>query len=223
MTTTYATLHTNKGDIRIQLFPDHAPKTVRNFVGLADGSQEWSDPRSGEKKNTPLYDGVVFHRVIPGFMIQGGDPLGTGTGGPGYRFGDEFHGDLAFDRPYLLAMANAGPGTNGSQFFVTVAATPWLNMKHTIFGLMGAYVVVGRRMQADITQVVGLIAINVVIGFVAGGIDWRAHLGGLVTGALLAAHGTIDPGLLPLFTVLAMAAFLPVSEIAQIGRINLFP
>ena len=134
MTTTYATLHTNKGDIRIQLFPDHAPKTVRNFVGLADGSQEWSDPRSGEKKNTPLYDGVVFHRVIPGFMIQGGDPLGTGTGGPGYRFGDEFHGDLAFDRPYLLAMANAGPGTNGSQFFVTVAATPWLNMKHTIFG-----------------------------------------------------------------------------------------
>ena len=134
MTTTYATLHTNKGDIRIQLFPDHAPKTVRNFVGLADGSQEWSDPRSGEKKNTPLYDGVVFHRVIPGFMIQGGDPLGTGTGGPGYRFGDEFHGDLAFDRPYLLAMANAGPGTTGSQFFVTVAATPWLNMKHTIFG-----------------------------------------------------------------------------------------
>ena len=134
MTTTYATLHTNKGDIRIQLFPDHAPKTVRNFVGLADGSQEWSDPRSGEKKNTPLYDGVVFHRVIPGFMIQGGDPLGTGTGGPGYRFGDEFHGDLAVDRPYLLAMANAGPGTNGSQFFVTVAATPWLNMKHTIFG-----------------------------------------------------------------------------------------
>ncbi len=132
--TTYATLHTNKGDIRIELFPDHAPKTVRNFVGLADGSQEWTDPRSGEKKSTPLYDGVVFHRVISGFMIQGGDPLGTGTGGPGYRFGDEFHGDLVFDRPYLLAMANAGPGTNGSQFFITVGATPWLNMKHTIFG-----------------------------------------------------------------------------------------
>ena len=131
---TYATLHTNKGDIRLQLFPDQAPKTVRNFVGLADGSQEWSDPKPGEKKSTPLYDGVVFHRVIPGFMIQGGDPLGTGTGGPGYRFGDEFHPELAFDRPYLLAMANAGPGTNGSQFFITVAATPWLNFKHTIFG-----------------------------------------------------------------------------------------
>ena len=132
--TTYATLHTNKGDIRIQLFPDHAPKTVRNFVGLADGSQEWSDPRTGEKKSTPLYDGVVFHRVISGFMIQGGDPLGTGTGGPGYKFGDEIHPELQFDRPYLLAMANAGPGTNGSQFFITVAATPWLNFKHTIFG-----------------------------------------------------------------------------------------
>jgi len=132
--TTYATLHTNKGDIRIQLFPDHAPKTVRNFVGLADGSQEWSDPRTGEKKSTPLYDGVVFHRVISGFMIQGGDPLGTGTGGPGYKFGDEIHPELQFDRPYLLAMANAGPGTNGSQFFITVAATPWLNTKHTIFG-----------------------------------------------------------------------------------------
>ena len=132
--TTYATLHTNKGDIKVQLFPDHAPKTVRNFVGLADGSQEWSDPRTGEKKSTPLYDGVVFHRVISGFMIQGGDPLGTGTGGPGYRFGDEFHPDLQFSKPYLLAMANAGPGTNGSQFFITVGATPWLNMKHTIFG-----------------------------------------------------------------------------------------
>jgi peptidyl-prolyl cis-trans isomerase A (cyclophilin A) len=132
--TTYATLHTNKGDIKVQLFPDHAPKTVRNFVGLADGSQEWSDPRTGEKKSTPLYDGVVFHRVISGFMIQGGDPLGTGTGGPGYKFGDEIHPELQFDRPYLLAMANAGPGTNGSQFFITVGATPWLNTKHTIFG-----------------------------------------------------------------------------------------
>ena len=132
--TTYATLHTTKGDIRIQLFPDHAPKTVRNFVGLADGSQEWTDPRTGEKKSTPLYDGVVFHRVIGGFMIQGGDPLGTGTGGPGYRFGDEFHPELSFNRPYLLAMANAGPGTNGSQFFITVTQTPHLNFKHTIFG-----------------------------------------------------------------------------------------
>jgi peptidyl-prolyl cis-trans isomerase A (cyclophilin A) len=132
--TTYATLHTNHGDIRIELFPNHAPKTVKNFIGLADGSQEWTDPRTGSKSHAPLYDGVAFHRVIAGFMIQGGDPLGTGTGGPGYRFGDEFHPELQFSRPYLLAMANAGPGTNGSQFFITVAPTPWLNMKHTIFG-----------------------------------------------------------------------------------------
>jgi peptidyl-prolyl cis-trans isomerase A (cyclophilin A) len=132
--TTYATLHTNHGDIRIELFPDHAPKTVKNFIGLADGSQAWTDPKTGETKSTPLYNGVVFHRVISGFMIQGGDPMGTGTGGPGYKFGDEFHPEKSFDRPYLLAMANAGPGTNGSQFFITVGATPWLNFKHTIFG-----------------------------------------------------------------------------------------
>ena len=132
--TTYATLHTNHGDIRIELFPNHAPRTVKNFVGLADGSQEWTDPRTGAKSQAPLYDGVVFHRVISGFMIQGGDPLGTGTGGPGYRFGDEIHPELQFSKPYLLAMANAGPGTNGSQFFITVAPTPWLNTKHTIFG-----------------------------------------------------------------------------------------
>ena len=132
--TTYATLHTNHGDIKVELFPNHAPKTVRNFVGLADGSQEWTDPRTGATSQAPLYDGVVFHRVISGFMIQGGDPLGTGTGGPGYRFGDEIHPELQFSKPYLLAMANAGPGTNGSQFFITVAATPWLNTKHTIFG-----------------------------------------------------------------------------------------
>ena len=131
---TYATLHTNHGDIKVELFPDHAPKTVKNFIGLADGSQEWSDPRTGAKQSTPLYNGVTFHRVISGFMIQGGDPLGTGTGGPGYRFGDEFHPELGFDRPYLLAMANSGPGTNGSQFFITVAPTPWLTHKHTIFG-----------------------------------------------------------------------------------------
>ncbi|MFM2077771.1 MAG: hypothetical protein RJA49_1661 [Actinomycetota bacterium] len=132
--TTYATLHTNHGDIKIELFPNHAPKTVTNFVGLADGSQEWTDPRTGATSSAPLYDGVVFHRVISGFMIQGGDPLGTGTGGPGYRFGDEIHPELQFSKPYLLAMANAGPGTNGSQFFITVAPTPWLNTKHTIFG-----------------------------------------------------------------------------------------
>ncbi len=129
-----ATLHTTKGDITINLLPDHAPKTVANFTGLADGSREWTDPRTGARSTAPLYDGTVFHRVIDNFMIQGGDPLGTGTGGPGYQFADEFHPDLQFDRPYLLAMANAGPGTNGSQFFITTAATPWLNRKHTIFG-----------------------------------------------------------------------------------------
>jgi peptidyl-prolyl cis-trans isomerase A (cyclophilin A) len=130
----YATLTTNHGDIEVRLFPNHAPKTVANFVELAEGTREWTDPRSGEKSAAPLYDGTVFHRVISGFMIQGGDPLGTGTGGPGYQFADEFHPDQHFDRPYLLAMANAGPGTNGSQFFITVAPTTWLNRKHTIFG-----------------------------------------------------------------------------------------
>ena len=129
-----ATLHTTLGDITIELFPNHAPKTVANFVELASGKREWVDPRSGEKSTANLYDGTVFHRVIDGFMIQGGDPLGTGTGGPGYRFADEFHGELVFDRPYILAMANSGPGTNGSQFFITVAPTTWLNRKHTIFG-----------------------------------------------------------------------------------------
>ena len=132
--TTYATLHTNLGDIKVELFGNHAPKTVKNFVGLADGSQEWTDPRTGAKATGPLYANVAFHRVISGFMIQGGDPLGTGTGGPGYRFGDEIHPELQFSKPYLLAMANAGPGTNGSQFFITVAPTPWLTTKHTIFG-----------------------------------------------------------------------------------------
>ena len=129
-----AVLHTNLGDITIELFPNHAPKTVANFTELATGKREWVDPRTGEKSTANLYDGTVFHRVIDGFMIQGGDPLGTGTGGPGYRFADEFHGELVFDRPYLLAMANSGPGTNGSQFFITVTPTTWLNRKHTIFG-----------------------------------------------------------------------------------------
>ncbi len=132
--TTTATIHTNKGDIRVTLFPDQAPKTVRNFTGLAEGTQEWTDPKVKAKTTKPLYDGTIFHRVIPNFMIQGGDPLGTGTGGPGYRFADEPHPELTFDKPYLLAMANAGPNTNGSQFFITVAPTTWLNFKHTIFG-----------------------------------------------------------------------------------------
>ena len=132
--TTTATIHTNLGDIRVTLFADQAPKTVRNFTGLAEGNLEWTDPRVRAKSTAPLYDGTVFHRIIPGFMIQGGDPLGTGTGGPGFKFEDEFHPELSFDRPYLLAMANAGPNTNGSQFFITVAATTWLNFKHSIFG-----------------------------------------------------------------------------------------
>jgi peptidyl-prolyl cis-trans isomerase A (cyclophilin A) len=128
-----AKLQTNRGTVTVRLFPDHAPKTVQNFVDLAEGSREWTDPRT-RKPGGKLYDGTIFHRVIPNFMIQGGDPLGQGTGGPGYKFADEFHPDLAFDRPYLLAMANSGPGTNGSQFFITGVATPWLNRKHTIFG-----------------------------------------------------------------------------------------
>ncbi len=134
MSKTFATLKTNHGDIKIELFPNHAPKTVKNFIGLSDGSKEWTDLKTGKKTTTPLYNGTIFHRVIAGFMIQGGDPLGSGRGGPGYQFEDEFHPELVFDKPYLLAMANAGPGTNGSQFFITVAATAWLNRKHTIFG-----------------------------------------------------------------------------------------
>ncbi|GAA4611267.1 peptidylprolyl isomerase [Saccharopolyspora hordei] len=129
-----ATLHTSQGDIRINLFPDKAPKTVQNFVGLAEGTKEYTEPNAKGEKSGPFYDGVIFHRVIEGFMIQTGDPTGTGRGGPGYKFADEFHPTLQFDRPYLVAMANAGPNTNGSQFFITVAATSWLNYKHTIFG-----------------------------------------------------------------------------------------
>lgn len=130
----YATLKTSQGDIEVRLLPNHAPKTVRNFVELAQGEREWTHPATGQKSTDRLYDGTVFHRVISGFMIQGGDPLGNGTGGPGYEFGDEFHPDLSFDKPYLLAMANAGPGTNGSQFFITVQPTTWLTRKHSIFG-----------------------------------------------------------------------------------------
>ena len=134
MPDTYATLRTSKGDIRVRLFPDTAPKTVENFVGLATGERPWRDPRTGAEQRRPLYDGTVFHRVIPQFMVQGGDPLGTGRGGPGYSFEDEVGGPHRFDRPGYLAMANAGPNTNGSQFFITQVPTPWLDGKHTIFG-----------------------------------------------------------------------------------------
>ncbi len=129
-----ATLLTNHGTIVVRLFPDHAPKTVQNFVELAEGRREWTDPGTRKKSAAKLYDGSIFHRVIPKFMIQGGDPLGTGMGGPGYKFADEIHPDLTFDRPYLLAMANAGPGTNGSQFFITTVPTHHLTGRHTIFG-----------------------------------------------------------------------------------------
>jgi len=129
-----ATFKTSLGEIVIKLLPEKAPKTVANFVELAEGTREWKDPRSGKPVKAPLYDGTVFHRVIPDFMIQGGDPLGTGTGGPGYRFEDEIGPDNRFDKPGLLAMANAGPNTNGSQFFITEVPTPHLNRGHTIFG-----------------------------------------------------------------------------------------
>ncbi|MCL2482351.1 MAG: peptidylprolyl isomerase [Propionibacteriaceae bacterium] len=131
---TQAILHTNHGDVRVDLFDDQAPVTVANFVGLANGTKEYVDHVTREKKTGHFYDGLIFHRVISGFMIQGGDPRGDGRGGPGFEFADEFHPDLSFDRPYLLAMANAGPGTNGSQFFITVAKTPHLTHRHTIFG-----------------------------------------------------------------------------------------
>jgi peptidyl-prolyl cis-trans isomerase A (cyclophilin A) len=131
---TFATLETTKGPIRVRLFPDTAPKTVQNFIGLSTGTKPWRNPATGAQEQGPLYEGTVFHRVIPNFMIQGGDPLGNGRGGPGYQFEDEVSGPHRFDRPGYLAMANAGPNTNGSQFFITQVPTPWLDGKHTIFG-----------------------------------------------------------------------------------------
>jgi peptidyl-prolyl cis-trans isomerase A (cyclophilin A) len=131
---TFAHFKTTLGDFTIELFEDKAPKTVANFTTLADGSKEWKHPKTGESSKKPFYDGLVFHRVIEGFMIQGGDPLGQGFGGPGYQFEDEFHPDLRHDRAGVLSMANAGPNSNGSQFFITLGPTPHLDRKHSVFG-----------------------------------------------------------------------------------------
>jgi peptidyl-prolyl cis-trans isomerase A (cyclophilin A) len=131
---TYAQFDTSEGTFMIRLFEKEAPNTVANFVGLAEGTKEWKDPQTGQSKTGPFYDGVVFHRVIDGFMIQGGDPLGTGTGGPGYKFADEFHPRLRHDKPGILSMANAGPNSNGSQFFITLGPTPHLDNRHSVFG-----------------------------------------------------------------------------------------
>jgi peptidyl-prolyl cis-trans isomerase A (cyclophilin A) len=145
----YATFKTSMGNIVVRLFEDKAPKTVENFVGLATGTKEWTDPKSGAKVKRPLYNGTIFHRVIPGFMIQGGDPLGSGRGGPGYKFADEFHPELRHNKAGVLSMANAGPNTNGSQFFITLAPTPHLDNRHSVFG----EVVQGQEVAVAIANV----------------------------------------------------------------------
>jgi len=131
---TYALFETSLGNFTVELFDTKAPKTVANFVGLAEGTKEWKHPKTGEKKKSPYYDGLIFHRIIKGFVIQGGDPLGQGHGGPGYQFEDEFHPELRHDRAGVLSMANAGPNTNGSQFFITLGPTPHLDRRHSVFG-----------------------------------------------------------------------------------------
>ena len=152
----YAHLDTSEGKVVVKLFAKDAPKTVENFVGLASGEKTWTHPGTQEKKSgTPLYDGTLFHRCIGDFMIQGGDPLGRGTGGPGYQFEDEFQSGRRFDRPGLLAMANSGRNTNGSQFFITVVPTPWLNDKHTIFGEVVSGMEVVKRVANEVPKGAG--------------------------------------------------------------------
>jgi peptidyl-prolyl cis-trans isomerase A (cyclophilin A) len=131
---TYATFETTEGTFKVRLFDQEAPNTVANFTGLAEGTKEWRDPKTGERRKTPFYDGIIFHRVINGFMIQGGDPLGQGTGGPGYNFADEFHPKARHEKAGMLSMANSGPNTNGSQFFITLGPTPHLDNRHSVFG-----------------------------------------------------------------------------------------
>jgi peptidyl-prolyl cis-trans isomerase A (cyclophilin A) len=148
---TYANFDTTEGTFRVRLFDAEAPNTVANFVGLAEGTKEWRDPASGERRKTPFYNGIVFHRVINGFMIQGGDPLGQGTGGPGYNFADEIHPKARHNRAGILSMANAGPGTNGSQFFITLGATPHLDNRHSVFGEVTSGMDIVRRIGSTPT------------------------------------------------------------------------
>ena len=148
---TYAKFDTTEGSFTIRLFDKEAPNTVANFVGLVEGTKEWRDPATGQKKKAPYYDGIIFHRVINGFMIQGGDPLGQGTGGPGFTFADEFHPSRRHDRAGILSMANAGPGTNGSQFFITLAPTPHLDNRHSVFGEVVSGLDVVKRIGAVAT------------------------------------------------------------------------
>jgi len=153
LTGTYARFDTTEGSFTVHLFDQEAPKTVENFVGLAEGTKQWSDPRTNQKVERPYYDGTIFHRVIDGFMIQGGDPLGQGIGGPGYNFADEFHPKLRHNKAGILSMANRGPNTNGGQFFITLAPTPHLDDRHTVFGEVvdGMEVVskIGRTQTGD--------------------------------------------------------------------------
>jgi peptidyl-prolyl cis-trans isomerase A (cyclophilin A) len=144
----YARLETSEGSIVARLFENEAPKTVKNFIDLAEGGREFADPKSGQRAKRPFYNGLTFHRVIPQFMIQGGCPRGDGTGGPGYQFEDEFHPTLKHDQAGTLSMANAGPNTNGSQFFLTVAPAPWLDNRHSVFGR----VVEGQQVATRISE-----------------------------------------------------------------------